>query len=188
MPILQDQRPSHYFSGRIAARRRLRRQLDRLEGFLDADSVWAFASGAHHTRLLAAESQLGVTLPWELWELLRRRNGQDPSSRISQFVGGLRLLSLEEITQEAKESTAADTKTAAEALHTSRGGIGRPCSLRESTVGRDEAPTWMLPLTAEGRGKKRYTVDLGGRVWLRSGFNTLFAAESLTVLIQRELT
>jgi hypothetical protein len=49
-------------------------------------------------------------------------------------------------------------------------------------------PEVLLPFSSELRGRKRYCLDLSGRVWLSSGFNNLLVAPSLTALIRRVLT
>lgn len=49
-------------------------------------------------------------------------------------------------------------------------------------------PEVLLPFTDELRGRKRYCMDLQGRVWLASGFNVLPSAPSLSALVARILT
>lgn len=45
----------------------------------------------------------------------------------------------------------------------------------------------LIPFTDEIRGRKRYCMDLDGKVWLCSGFNTLHVADSLYELLHRSL-
>lgn len=46
----------------------------------------------------------------------------------------------------------------------------------------------LLPFTDELRGRKRFAMDLHGRIWLASGWHTLPVADSLHTLIRRVLT
>ena len=51
-----------------------------------------------------------------------------------------------------------------------------------------EEPAVLLPFTDELRGRKRFAMDLHGRIWLASGWHTLPVADSLHTLIRRVLT
>lgn len=49
-------------------------------------------------------------------------------------------------------------------------------------------PDVLLPFSAELRGRRRYCMDLQGRVWLASGWHAHACAPSLAALLRRILT
>lgn len=157
-------------------------------------------------------------LPFALFELYRFCDGQDAARGGVQFLDAARLLSLQEMLQAAQDRySPLETRRAFEGLtHQRRGeaaaaaaetrrerggheqaagsssGGGSPSG---SSSGRHcvggwppEPPAVLLTFTDELRGRKRYCIDLQGRIWLSSGFNDIFLAPNLAALIHRILT
>lgn len=186
-----------YFRARLTARHRLRSWLRRMHTFLDPASAAALRrAGASVARLQAAEARLGHRLPWELFELLRWADGQErvAAGRAAQALNGARLLGLSEVVTEAEGLAAAPPAGG--------GGVGAGSEQQplvaglagvrlEEGWGAGAGPQLrgpLLPFTDVSRGGRQYAVDLRGRVWLRSGFNTLPAADSLAAFVRRCLT
>ena len=95
-----------YFTARMSVRHRLRGWLRKLSLFLDPRSAAALhRPGASVQALQAAERQLQLLLPWELFELLRWADGQeaDMGGRGVQAIHGARLLSLREVVAAVQE-------------------------------------------------------------------------------------
>lgn len=127
-----------------------------------------------------------------------------------QFLDGARLLSLHEMRQAVQDRHGPLTTARAFAALAGGGGdggrsdggsqgpagpSGSGCasgSSGDSDQSRNALPTEppevLLPFTNELRGRKVYCLDLEGRVWLASGFNTLLSAPSLSCLLRRILT
>ncbi|GBF92897.1 hypothetical protein Rsub_05733 [Raphidocelis subcapitata] len=90
------------FSSRMRARKLLRARLARVLEFLPRRAAAAFQRGAAPAELRAAEARLGVSLPAELWELLRHRDGQAPGPGVA-IADDARLLSARELYVEERE-------------------------------------------------------------------------------------
>jgi hypothetical protein len=146
-----------------------------------------------------------------LFELYRWANGQAPARGGSlQFIDAASLLSLQEMRQAAQDRCGPLTLARAFERQLTTGGLlpGQGCSFKARAwedpgpsgssssicgggyTGKSagEGPEVLLPFTSELRARKRYCLDLSGRVWLSSGFNNLLVAPSLTALIRRVLT
>ena len=141
-----------------------------------------------------------MPLPPALFELYRFADGQEPQrSGPVQFVDAARLLSLREMLQATQDRAGPlETRRAFERFcHEAAGGgdgssgdgasgSGCGCGGSESVGG--EPPAVLLPFTGELRGRKRYCLDVAGRVWLASGFNVLPVEPTLPELLRRVLT
>lgn len=153
-----------------------------------------------------------MPLPPQLYELYRFCDGQDPERGV-QFLDAARLLSLREMLQATQDRHGPlETARAFAALGecgSSGGGTGASegCAGSSSSAQQPscsgvqqqqqhqsshdapaDAPAVLLPFTDELRGRKRFALDLQGRVWLASGWHTLPVADSLHTLIRRVLT
>jgi hypothetical protein len=60
---------------------------------------------------------------------------------------------------------------------------GAGCSPTQAGSSR-QAPPVLLPFTDTLRGGRQFCMDFEGRVWLRSGFNTVWMADSLTAFLR----
>ncbi len=154
-----------------------------------------------------------MPLPWQLFELYRFCDGQSPERGGIQFLDAARLLSLREMLQATQDrlgplGTArafaalaqCSTGSGAAGGGNSSSSDGAASSSHEASSSGssaaqhplpgppDEAPAVLLPFTDELRGRKRFAMDLHGRIWLASGWHTLPVADSLHTLIRRVLT
>ncbi|KAL3136789.1 hypothetical protein ABBQ38_005502 [Trebouxia sp. C0009 RCD-2024] len=85
-----------YYSKRMLLRWQVRSAFRQVIPFLDYTSQAALQPGASVQQLEACQARLGVTFPWQFWEMYRFRNGQDNQLNIDFAYGG-RLLSLAEL-------------------------------------------------------------------------------------------
>lgn len=153
-----------------------------------------------------------MPLPWQLFELYRFCDGQSPERGGIQFLDAARLLSLREMLQATQDRhgpldsarafaalASCSTDSDAAGGGSNRNGAASNSSHEASSSGSsdvqhplagppDEAPAVLLPFTDELRGRKRFAMDLHGRIWLASGWHTLPVADSLHTLIRRVLT
>ena len=144
-----------------------------------------------------------MPLPWQLFELYRFCDGQSPERGSIQFLDAARLLSLREMLHATQDRHGPlETARAFAALaqpSTDGGAAGSSCpgpsssgrgSMRQPLPGDAcaEEPAVLLPFTDEVRGRKRFAMDLHGRIWLASGWHTLPVADSLHTLLRRVLT
>lgn len=201
-----------YFRGRMATRHALRRQLHSLAAFLDVRSVAAFRPPASITELREVETGLQMPLPPALFELFRSADGQEPGRGAPvHFFDASRLLSAREMlaaaqgrlaTARAFQQLCRRAQAAAAAAGAASGRVseqaedGPPSCSSAAASGSGsggggepvEAPQALLPLSEEMRGRRRYCMDVEGRVWLVSGWNARLVADSLPALIASVLT
>lgn len=178
-----------YFTARMRTRWRFRRIMRTFTSFLGPLSSTALQSGVTVEELHAAEAALGVPLPWELFELFRWVNGQNEGAGRVDFLNGGRLPSLKECLSRHKlECPQESTRQAAfqEAAEHSTALLAHAVVHDDNETLR-ETPAVLFPFTTEIRGRRQYCLAMNGSVWLKSGFNCLHVADSLTDLLHRTL-
>lgn len=147
-----------------------------------------------------------LPLPTELYELYRFCDGQDQERGGVRCIDDARLLSLHEMRAAVQERHGplegprelarlkrqrAQPAPQADGSSSGGGGTARHGEAGPSSTSDElppPAPDFLLPFTAELRGRRRFALCLEGRCWLVSGFNTIAFAPSLADLIRRTLT
>lgn len=195
----QDQKdPSasffHHYSRRMLMRRQVRSAFKQVIPFLDYVSQAALQPGATVQQLTACEERLGVSLPWQIWEMYRFRNGQDRQLNIDFAYGG-RLLGLEELSLErsigfdhAQEAPNAIDKChqlveSTTCLQISQDSGPRNMAQYPMSCG-DPSSQWLLPFTDMFSKRRQFAVDYYGRVHLIVGFTSSYKTTSCSAFLQ----
>ncbi|KAL0035235.1 hypothetical protein WJX79_007672 [Trebouxia sp. C0005] len=170
----------NYYSRRMLMRWQVRSAFKQVIPFLDYTSQAALLTGASVQQLEACEQRLGITLPWQVWEMYRFRNGQDRALNIDFAYGG-RLLSLEELSIERSIAV-----TCPHEHHQDKHSVVR-CTgdshAPSSETGHHQqdygtaadpgtsgqAENWLLPFTDMFSKRRQFAVDSFGRVHLIVG-------------------
>lgn len=167
--------------------------------FLDYVSQAALQPGATIQQLQGCEQRLGVTLPWQIWEMYRFRNGQYRQLNIDFAYGG-RLLSLEELSLEHSiafsgvDDCIGRNETFGQPIHTASHQQSPDCtnynrqnSSQAVTFGASEqhsSSPWLLPFTDMFSKKRQFAVDSCGRVHLIIGLTSSYKTSSCSAFLQ----
>ncbi|DBA76052.1 TPA: hypothetical protein ACH3X1_009800 [Trebouxia sp. C0004] len=170
----------NYYSRRMLMRWQVRSAFKQVIPFLDYTSQAALLTGATVQQLEACEQRLGITLPWQVWEMYRFRNGQDSALNIDFAYGG-RLLSLEELSVERsialtyphehhqdEHFVSKPTDGSHEQL-TDTGHHKQIYGTAADPATSGQAEDWLLPITDMFSKRRQFAADSFGRVHLIVG-------------------
>ncbi|KAL0055190.1 hypothetical protein WJX82_008499 [Trebouxia sp. C0006] len=182
-----------YYSRRMLMRWQVRSAFKQVIPFLDYTSQAALLTGATVQQLEACEQRLGITLPWQVWEMYRFRNGQDRALNIDFAYGG-RLLSLKELSVErsiaitcphehhqGEQSVIKRTGGSHEPSETGHHQQKYDTAADPGTLG--QAEDWLLPITDMFSKRRQFAVDSLGRVHLIVGFSSAYKTSSCSVFL-----
>eukprot|EP01024_Parvocaulis_polyphysoides_P005391 TRINITY_DN11348_c0_g1_i1.p1 TRINITY_DN11348_c0_g1~~TRINITY_DN11348_c0_g1_i1.p1 ORF type:complete len:233 (-),score=22.76 TRINITY_DN11348_c0_g1_i1:236-934(-) len=151
----QHQWFQHYCQ-RQQARWSVRKLLKQYIHYMDIKSQSALQRGASAGQIAFHEQRLQAKLPWELWELYRHRNGQEYQLQ-AVFVDELRLLQLHEVV----------------------------CESRQIVVDGQFQDILIIKFTDNGRGGRFYGAALDGKIYICTGFRTIFFSEGIAAFLKR---